>query len=173
MILVTGGSFQGKRKFAELLLVKSPRCTENGTAMGPDGGNMIWTDGAIATWERFMDSPYCYNLHLFIRRVLNGEAGPACQAGAAGPAGPGGPKWPGGCLTAREDAQPELDALPAAILSGPLDRILVTDEIGCGIVPADAFERLYREETGRVCCRLAAEARQVWRVTCGMGMRIK
>ena len=37
------------------------------------------------------------------------------------------------------------------------DRVLVTDEIGCGIVPADAFERLYREETGRLCCQFARE----------------
>ena len=40
-------------------------------------------------------------------------------------------------------------------------------------VPADAAERQYREETGRLCCLAAKEARQVWRVLCGLGQRIK
>lgn len=53
------------------------------------------------------------------------------------------------------------------------DRILITDEIGAGIVPVDAFEREYRELTGRICCKLAAEAKEVWRVTAGIGIKIK
>ena len=63
--------------------------------------------------------------------------------------------------------------LVQSLLEGNENRILVTEEIGCGIVPADPFERMYREETGRVCCLAAAEARQVWRVCCGLGQRIK
>lgn len=51
--------------------------------------------------------------------------------------------------------------------------VIVTDEIGCGIVPADPFEREYREQTGRICTRLAAEARRVHRVICGIGTVIK
>lgn len=51
--------------------------------------------------------------------------------------------------------------------------IVITDEIGYGIVPIDAFEREYREMTGRVCCELAKNATEVWRVTCGIGTRIK
>ena len=52
-------------------------------------------------------------------------------------------------------------------------RVLVTDEIGLGIVPLDPFEREYREETGRICCLLAARSEQVWRVACGLGQRLK
>lgn len=51
--------------------------------------------------------------------------------------------------------------------------IIITDEIGYGIVPMDAFERQCREVTGRVCCELAKRAEEVWRVTCGIGMKIK
>ena len=47
--------------------------------------------------------------------------------------------------------------------------ILVTDEIGYGIVPADAFYREYRETPGRVCTQIAAEAKEVHRVICGIG----
>ena len=53
------------------------------------------------------------------------------------------------------------------------DRILVTDEIGYGIVPIDPFEREYREETGRICCLLAEKSEEVWRVCCGIGTRLK
>lgn len=51
--------------------------------------------------------------------------------------------------------------------------ILVTNELGYGVVPADRFDREYREKTGRICCRIAKEAVQVHRVVCGIGMVIK
>ena len=51
--------------------------------------------------------------------------------------------------------------------------IIITDEIGYGIVPLDPFERRYREETGRVCCSLAKEAQEVIRVLCGIPTKIK
>ena len=53
------------------------------------------------------------------------------------------------------------------------DVVILCDEVGCGVVPVDPSERAWREETGRVCCRLAAAAGQVWRVNCGLGQRIK
>ena len=51
--------------------------------------------------------------------------------------------------------------------------VVVADEIGCGIVPADAFAREYREKDGRVCQKIAAFSDEVYRVVCGLGSRIK
>lgn len=51
--------------------------------------------------------------------------------------------------------------------------ILVTNELGCGVVPVDQFDRAYREKTGRICCQIAREAVQVHRVVCGIGTVIK
>ncbi len=51
--------------------------------------------------------------------------------------------------------------------------IVVTNELGCGIVPMDPFERQYRERCGRICCELAKEAQEVHRVLCGIGQVIK
>lgn len=51
--------------------------------------------------------------------------------------------------------------------------IILCDEIGCGLVPVDAFEREYREAAGRVCVELAEHARRVDRAVCGIGMRMK
>lgn len=53
------------------------------------------------------------------------------------------------------------------------DIIFISDEIGYGIVPMDAFDRTYRETCGRVCCMLAQKAKQVHRVVCGIGCVIK
>ena len=51
--------------------------------------------------------------------------------------------------------------------------VIIVDELGCGIVPMDPYARSYRELTGRICCRLAKEAKEVHRVICGIGTVIK
>lgn len=51
--------------------------------------------------------------------------------------------------------------------------IVISDEIGNGIVPVDAFEREYREQTGRLLIEIAAKAEEVERVICGIGQKIK
>lgn len=53
------------------------------------------------------------------------------------------------------------------------DCVIISDEIGNGIVPADAFERAYREQTGRILVALAARAEEVERVICRIGQKIK
>ena len=58
------------------------------------------------------------------------------------------------------------------ILRNP-EVVVVTDEVGCGIVPLEPFERDWREQTGRICTRLAAASRKVYRVILGIGKEIK
>lgn len=53
------------------------------------------------------------------------------------------------------------------------DKVIVCDEIGCGIIPIDPLEREYRERTGRICCELARHAQMVERMYCGIPVRIK
>lgn len=65
------------------------------------------------------------------------------------------------------------DDLTEKILGMNRKIIILCDEIGCGLVPVDAFEREYREAAGRVCVELAEHARRVDRVVCGIGMRMK
>lgn len=60
----------------------------------------------------------------------------------------------------------------------PLEELLhkqavICDEIGCGVVPMERSERDRREAVGRLCCALAQEADQVYRVFCGMAQQIK
>lgn len=51
--------------------------------------------------------------------------------------------------------------------------IVTMDEVGCGIVPAERWERDYREAVGRAGQRLAAAAGTVVRMTAGIPVMIK
>ena len=52
-------------------------------------------------------------------------------------------------------------------------QLLISDEIGYGLVPVDDLEREYREFHGRVMTELAEKADCVERVVCGIPQRIK
>ena len=121
-----------------------------------------WADGEISTWEEFLTSTWCRNFHLLVRRILKKDETL-------------------GLPDEQETALFETTSaglhnwknLAETIYNANPDRILVTDEIGYGIVPMDPFEREYREETGRICCLLAEKSEEIWRVCCGIGTRLK
>ncbi len=145
MILVTGGTAQGKREFVERDLIGELAGERTGGMAGGTAGGraVIWVDGAAAEPDCFLSAPFCHNLQAFVRRIVSGEIAV------------------------------DLVELTELMQKARPDRVIVTDEIGGGIVPTDPLERTWREETGRVCCCLAAAAGQVWRVNCGLGQRIK
>lgn len=66
---------------------------------------------------------------------------------------------------------------PGAALQELLERhpdcIIISDEVGNGIVPVAREERLYRETLGRLLIQIAERADRVERVICGLGQRIK
>ena len=51
--------------------------------------------------------------------------------------------------------------------------IIISDEIGYGIVPIEKFDREYREFVGRISCDIAKRSNEVHRVIAGIGSRIK
>ncbi len=51
--------------------------------------------------------------------------------------------------------------------------VIIGDEICGGVVPVDEFERLWRDETGRVYQALAHESEIVDRVFAGLALRLK
>lgn len=53
------------------------------------------------------------------------------------------------------------------------DTIFICDQLGCGIVPIEPFDREWRDKTGRICCLLAVKADRVIRVIAGIGQIIK
>ena len=124
MILVTGGCFQGKKKYV---------CEKFGFKVED------LTDGGACPMEALYSAKALYHFHEYIRRLLE------------------------------ENLPFSVEKLKA---ENP-EIILVTNELGYGVVPMDRFDREYRERTGRICCQIAKEAEKVHRVICGIGTVIK
>lgn len=53
------------------------------------------------------------------------------------------------------------------------DILVITNELGSGVIPVDPFDRQWREASGRAACDLAKYAAEVHRVVCGIGTVIK
>lgn len=69
-------------------------------------------------------------------------------------------------------------ALAAGILVDTLlelleGHIVLCDEVGCGVVPAERELDIWREAVGRLCCDLAARADTVYWVRAGIAQKIK
>lgn len=103
-----------------------------------------FTDGGSCPLEDCLQKPVFKRLHLLIKRLL--EAG---------------------------RTEGEIEAL---LLDG-MDKgrclAILTDEIGCGVVPMEPFERMWRETAGRIACKLAAKADAVVLMQCGLPMVLK
>lgn len=78
-------------------------------------------------------------------------------------------KWVNKELKENRNPEEELEAF----LKKGVRFVIISDEIGNGIVPVDTFERDYRERTGRMLITLASQADEVVRVICGIGQKIK
>ncbi|NDL63171.1 bifunctional adenosylcobinamide kinase/adenosylcobinamide-phosphate guanylyltransferase [Acerihabitans arboris] len=67
----------------------------------------------------------------------------------------------------------QIDALIAACAGARCPVVLVTNELGMGIVPENLLARRFRDIAGRVNQRLAAAATDVWLVVSGIPVPIK
>lgn len=67
----------------------------------------------------------------------------------------------------------EARAFARAFIEENPDAVVVTNELGSGIVPMEPSDRAWREAAGRATCLVAQAAETVTRVTCGIGVRIK
>lgn len=64
----------------------------------------------------------------------------------------------------------DLTALADELATYP---VVITTEVGSGVVPVDARQRASREAAGRLSCLLAARADTVIRVFCGIPIVLK
>lgn len=76
-------------------------------------------------------------------------------------------------LIEKEMSLSDIQKFVSDMVSNNPDMIIISDEIGNGIVPMDKMERYYREETGRLLIELAKNAKRVVRVTCGLAQVLK
>ena len=53
------------------------------------------------------------------------------------------------------------------------NKIMIFNEVSMGVVPMDKSDRIFREACGKVTAMLAMSANEVYRVFCGVPLRIK
>lgn len=105
------------------------------------------TEGAVCAMPETGNGVILNGFHLLVRRSLDAQEG--------------APDLPG------------LEAFVHSLKEAPEDMIVICDELGCGVVPFEEKDRLWREKTGRLLCEIAGYAGEVYRVTAGIPLRIK
>jgi adenosylcobinamide kinase/adenosylcobinamide-phosphate guanylyltransferase len=68
---------------------------------------------------------------------------------------------------------PEIDAFLDILEAPPCHLILVTNEVGMGVIPADAATRLFRDTAGSINQMLTARAHEVIFSVSGVPLRVK
>ncbi len=101
------------------------------------------------------------------QQIFDGETGPLEHA-YDGPALDGLHAFVRRLMEAGEDPSQILDGIGRGAVCA-----VTCDEVGCGVIPLDGFDRDYREAVGRLCCELAAQAEIVERMYCGIPTVIK
>ena len=80
---------------------------------------------------------------------------------------------PVGVAAAEDALRAEVDALLAAYAESRATWIIVSNEVGLGIVPSYPLGRVYRDALGRANQQLAAAADEVLFMVAGLPMRVK
>jgi len=81
--------------------------------------------------------------------------------------------WLTNIMLAERDIPAETDALHAALERAKAPVVLVSNEVGLGIVPDNALARRFRDEAGRLHQQLAARADRVFFMVAGLPMTVK
>lgn len=71
------------------------------------------------------------------------------------------------------DVYPETDAFLSLLPDPPCDLILVTNELGMGIIPGNAMARRFRDIAGRLNQNIADRADRVVLMVCGIPVKVK
>ncbi|HHT12663.1 MAG TPA: bifunctional adenosylcobinamide kinase/adenosylcobinamide-phosphate guanylyltransferase [Propionibacterium sp.] len=170
--LVLGGARSGKSTWAEAQFAGVAEVEYVATSeLTPDDAEWahrvaLHRDRRPATWrttetldlvsvlDAADDTPVLIDcLAVWFDRILN-------DAGAWGDA----PGW-------REEVSVRVDDLVGAVARTQRTVLLVSNEVGLGVVPATAAGRLYRDELGRLNMRLAQSVDEVWFCVAGIAKR--
>lgn len=180
MILVTGGARSGKSRHAEALIADSPQVLYIATSQIFDEEMAAriqhHRDGRPPHWRtaecwRHLDALITPDnapeeailLECITTMVTN------LLFAMGGDTDPD--NWD---YAAMEQAiEDEIRALIDACQRCPAQVVLVTNEVGMGIVPENRLARHFRDIAGRVNQRLVAAADEVWLVVSGIGVKIK
>jgi adenosylcobinamide kinase / adenosylcobinamide-phosphate guanylyltransferase len=159
-VLVLGGARSGKSRYAESLLLAEPDVTYVATSFPrPDD----------VEWQHRIEQHRK-------RRPAHWRTNETLDAVAA--IGTGGPTlvecvtlWLAAMLD-EPDAAERSDELVAAVAAAEGPVVLVSNEVGDGVVPTSESGRRFRDELGALNARLAAVCDEVWKLTAGIPVRL-
>lgn len=81
--------------------------------------------------------------------------------------------WLSNILGAGSESDRETDRLMAACAAAPATIVLISNEVGLGIVPDNALARAFRDAQGRLNQRVAADAETVVFLAAGLPLTLK
>ena len=81
--------------------------------------------------------------------------------------------WLGNLLMADDEPEPAIEALLAALDRIAVPVVMVSNEVGLGIVPDNPLARRFRDTAGRLHQRLAARADEVTLMVAGLPVTVK
>lgn len=176
VVLITGGARSGKSTFAERYAARqADRVTYIATAQALDDGMRRRIDRHRARreedgvrWET-VEEPLDLTGALALRR-----SDPVVLIDCL-------TLWLTNVLLAREEDEEsaerrvltEIDKLAAAVAEYPGCAVLVTNEVGDGIVPEYPLGRLFRDLAGLMNQRIAAVSQEVFLVTAGIPVELR
>ncbi|WP_378739234.1 bifunctional adenosylcobinamide kinase/adenosylcobinamide-phosphate guanylyltransferase [Nocardia brasiliensis] len=171
--LVLGGARSGKSAYAEELAGESAGPVRYVATSIPDPADLDFA-ARIATHRDRRPADW----------ALVESADPAAVLSAPAPEGTTLIDDIGTWLTARIDARdawesprgtvsPDADTLVAAVAAYPHRLIIVSPEVGMGVIPATRSGRLFRDEIGTLNQRLAHVCDEAFLVVAGLPLRLK
>ncbi len=179
-VLVLGGARSGKSATAEAMLAGAGPVDYIATGHRAGDGDAEWSERVRAHQER-RPSHWRTIETIDLTSALAGAPGlPAqqapvlidCLATWLAQVMDDCGLWAGG-QDASQRLELRLDALLREWRQTHRQVVAVSNEVGCGIVPATASGRRFRDELGRLNARIAAGCEEVWLCTAGIAQRLR
>jgi adenosylcobinamide kinase/adenosylcobinamide-phosphate guanylyltransferase len=171
-VLVTGGVRSGKSRHAEALLADRPEVVYVATGPSPSSDDVEWA-ARVARHQASRDPRWRTIETTDLPAVIDARTPTLVDCLGVWLTAVVDELGGWGVDTARW--QPELDrrvdALVAAVAAAP-DIVLVTNEVGLGVVPAHASGRLFRDLLGILNQRVGSACDEVHLVVAGRVLRL-
>lgn len=172
--LVTGGVRSGKSRHAESLLADAASVDYVAPGPVPDAEDADWA-ARVAAHRAARPAHWTTHETRDVAGVLADADGPVLVdclgtwlTGVMDEQG----LWESSSVAAAGAVDGLLEGLVAAVAASPLDVVLVTNEVGFGVVPAHRSGRLFRDLLGTVNQRVGAACDEVHLVVAGRVIRL-
>jgi adenosylcobinamide kinase/adenosylcobinamide-phosphate guanylyltransferase len=161
-VLVVGGARSGKSRYAEALLLDEPAVTYVATSF-PRPDDVEWQH-RVEQHRKRRPAHWRTVETLDVAAAIDESEGGATLVECV-------TLWLGAVLD--DDLADRCDRLVGAVAASKGTLVLVSNEVGEGVVPASESGRRFRDELGALNARLAAVCDEVWKVTVGIPARLK